>query len=170
MSDIIRNAIQEIAGTKYKSFDLETGTVEAVDKTARTCDVKPSDGSATIYDVRLQATPEQTQGILRVPKAGTSICIGWISEEVAIMVEADEYDEIIINNGELGGLTITPELVTQLEKINVFLNAFLGIVNGTPIPEPGSGAASAFQTALRTALSSVQVPNYSEVENNKVKQ
>ena len=36
----------------------------------------------------------------------------------------------------------------------VFLNAFFGVITGAPIPEPGNGAPSAFQTALNIAITS----------------
>lgn len=36
-----------------------------------------------------------------------------------------------------------------------FWNAFFSVITGTPIPEPGNGAPSAFQTALKAAIITV---------------
>ena len=73
-----------------------------------------------------------------------------------------------LNDGSLGGLTKTPELQKQLNKTNDLLNAMIKIINGTVITEAGNGATSALQKALSGAISSLQLGDYSQIENTDI--
>ncbi len=78
-------------------------------------------------------------------------------------------DEAFFDAGGNGGLTITPELKKQLDKNNELLTAILNVINGAPIPEPGSGAASALQTAFQGAVATKSLGDFSNIENKKIK-
>lgn len=77
-------------------------------------------------------------------------------------------DEIYINGGKNGGLIKTEELKKELEKNNQILQAIINVCK-TPVTEAGNGAPSAFQTAMNGVISSLQVANYANIENEKVK-
>lgn len=77
-------------------------------------------------------------------------------------------DKIKINGDDLGGLIKIEELKKELQKNNIILEILLKICTSSPIPEPGNGSPSAFQSALMSALSGKQVGNFNNIENDKV--
>lgn len=104
------------------------------------------------------------------PVVGTDCLIAIIenAETATFMLFADETELIQYNNGENGGLTITPNLVEQLDKNNKVLNALLNVLTGTTIVEAGNGAASSLQIALNTALTGLELGDFSNIENTKI--
>lgn len=75
---------------------------------------------------------------------------------------------IELNGSDFGGLIKIEELKMQLQKNTAILNGILGTLK-TPVAEPGSGAPSAFQGALITAVGTMQAGDFSNIENKKVK-
>jgi phage gp45-like len=69
---------------------------------------------------------------------------------------------------DLGGIIKVDALKQELEKINSALNMMLSVIRGAPVPEAGSGAPSAFQAALTTALASAQTGDFSDIASDKV--
>ncbi len=55
----------------------------------------------------------------------------------------------------------------QLDKVTKILQTLQQSLQ-TPVNEPGNGSPSAFQAALLTALGTLQLPDYSQVESDKV--
>ena len=80
---------------------------------------------------------------------------------------ARESGTVELYGKNLGGLIKVNELKTQLEKNNTILSTFLQTLKN-PIPEPGNGSPSAFQSALNTALATAQVADLSGIESEKV--
>jgi hypothetical protein len=78
-------------------------------------------------------------------------------------------DDIEFNGGENGGLVNWTEAKAQLDFVKQFVDAIKQLAGGMPIPEPGNGAASAFQAALNGVISSIQVPNFDDLEDTKIK-
>jgi hypothetical protein len=92
------------------------------------------------------------------------------------VIKADSYTKVFasasvlmqLNDGSLGGLTKTKVLQTQLNKNNALLSHIIAIINGTPVTEPGSGAPSALQIALKAAIATDSVGDFSNIENTKI--
>jgi hypothetical protein len=92
--------------------------------------------------------------------------------------KADSYVDIVMaasnkitmNGGGLGGLTKTKELQTQINKLNTLVQHIVTVINGVVIDEPGSGSASALQAALKTAILSDEVGDFSGIENTNITQ
>src|ERR1035437_4869564 len=136
-------------------------------------DVK--DLSGTLYpDVRKRASlgtgDDQKKGIVITPVSGSSVIVSRIGDSDEMFVEMfSDVESIVMDGGDNGGLTITPELVKQQNKTNELLQAIITILSGTPIPEPGNGSPSALQTSLKTAITGKQLGDYSKIENTKIK-
>ncbi|KAA6307334.1 hypothetical protein EZS27_040999, partial [termite gut metagenome] len=64
------------------------------------------------------------------PVVGSDCIIAIMEDEesVAVLMQADEVEEILFRNGENGGLTITPKLVEELEKTNDLLEALIQVL------------------------------------------
>ena len=89
----------------------------------------------------------------------------WSKDGGFVIARSDKTVEL--NGTEHGGLIKIAELKKELEKTNAFLKAFVQVLQ-VPVTEAGNGAPSAFQTALKTALSALQLADFSQIENTKV--
>ncbi|KAA6347156.1 hypothetical protein EZS27_005325, partial [termite gut metagenome] len=68
--------------------------------------------------------------VVMKPAVGSDCVIAIMEDEesVAVLLQADEVEEILFRNGENGGLTITPKLVEELEKTNDLLEALIQVL------------------------------------------
>ncbi|ANQ49620.1 hypothetical protein MY04_4803 [Flammeovirga sp. MY04] len=151
-------------------------------------DVLPLHEEVEIPDVRLKASLDTASNYTVVfPKVESIVVVALIGNSqidafVTMVNEPEKIKTVIgettievdqngisFNGGQNGGLMITPTLVNELEKNNKLLDAFLKVLGGAPITEPGNGSPSALQQALNSALSSFELGDFSEVENKKVK-
>jgi hypothetical protein len=161
----IKEAIQKIMEEKIGGSASMLCTVTAVD--GSTCSVTTLDTEIDLYGVRLQAAT--SNGILLKPKAGSIVVITPITDFEFVVVMFSDIDEITLMDGSFGGLTKTQELKTQIDKTNDVVNTILTVLTGSPINEPGSGAPSALQAALHTALGIKTVGDFSGIENSLIK-
>ena len=138
---------------------------KSVNWTEKTMDCVGSGDDLEYYDVALGFGSVDTKPVV---ESDCLIAILEGHESVAFLMYANEVELLQFNGGENGGLTITPELVTQLNKTNEMLQAVLGVLSGAPIPEPGNGSPSALQAALKTAVAGKELGNYNNIENSKI--
>lgn len=76
--------------------------------------------------------------------------------------------EWIFNDGDNGGLTITPELKDQLDKLTKRVDDIIdAIKNGVPVVHDGGAALLASQTVLLDLI--VDKEDFSNIENPIVK-
>lgn len=144
--------------------------VVEVDVDSLTCTVLPING-AELFNVRLKASVNGVMdGVVEIPAIDSSvlICLIGNNPEAAFVAKVDAVDKVIMFGGDNGGLTITPKLVQELNKTNQLIEALLQVINGAPVPEPGSGAASALQASLKGAITGKQLGDYSAIENERV--
>lgn len=155
-----RDAADQVFPARVKSVDASNGVVEVEDSTG-----------LRIEDVSLTARPGSTADLLIVPAEDSAVLVGMVANQSGQLYVAmfSEVAEVIFHGGELGGMVKAPELEAQAQKVSNFMQALLQVVNGAPIPEPGNGSPSAFQTALKAVLASAQVPDWNDLQNGKVK-
>jgi hypothetical protein len=175
-------AIREIVGSR----PIYCKVCKVCKVEALTCDVNSLDNpEVTITEVRLKSHLNGDESIIIKPKNDSYVIVGFLSRTDAFIAMYDEVEEIdikisettlhidkdgiIINEGKNGGMTITPELKTQLEKTNELLDALIEVISGSPILEPGNNANSALQTALNGAIAGKTLGAYDDIENDKVK-
>lgn len=81
-----------------------------------------------------------------------------------------DVTQTVFNGGNNGGLIKIEELKNELAKYTQLLQAILSVINVLPgINEPGNGAPSAFQAALKTAVTGKQLPTFTTIENTTIK-
>ena len=80
---MIKELIQKLAESGSELY-AKIAEVTAVDVEAKTCDVKPIDGTSEIFDVFLNL--DETTGQFREPIIGALICIVFITKETAVAV------------------------------------------------------------------------------------
>ena len=148
----------------------EVATVESVDKSANTIEVKTVIGEVVIPDVRLGTTIGSVPGVVTYPVEGSYVAVTYLDgqDEEAYVSLYSEIEEVIIHGGDNGGVIKVQELKKQLDKNNTLLNAILTVI-GSPVNEAGNGAPSSFQAALNVAVSSLSLGDFSNLENAKFK-
>lgn len=163
------------------------GVVSEVDKDNLTCTVTP-EGMAPFTEVRIRSLIDGEQkGIVAIPTENSLVLVGLIAnnDASAFIVKYSKVDEFYItlengfkfhlkddgtatiNGDSLGGLTITPELKDQLEKmtnrIDIALQLLKGVESCTLYPS-GTWAAT-----YNAATVSMQKEDFSNIENEKIK-
>lgn len=189
----IKNALKGLVSSdQMATIQCE---VIAVNEGTNTCDCRPVNGSAEYLDVQLTSVASSSQiGVILYPKVGTIAIITRVadSESQMYLLKANEIDKVVIevaggfklkveenklnidaeeitfNGGSLGGLVKIQTLTAELNKIKVILEA-IKVVLATPVPEAGLGTPSSFQAALNAALSSLLTPDFSQIEDTKIK-
>jgi hypothetical protein len=161
-------------------FAVMSGVIVSVDNTAMTCEVKLTCGDdATPTDgILLNVFLENKGGVYLIPAVNVNCLVCEVDGpgQLKELLKADSYTNIVMqasnviqfNSGSFGGLTKTQELQTQINKLNTLVSHLVTIINGVPIDEPGSGAPSALQAALQTAIVADEVGDFSDIEDTKV--
>lgn len=137
-------------------------TASQVDWEAQTMTATDSD-ELEYFDVLLGVG---TTAIKPVLNTDCLIVIVEGDEATAFLLYADEAELIQYNGGQNGGLTITPELVTQLGKNNQYVEtlktATKAIATALDALVPGTSAA--FDASMGT----VELGDYSTIEDTKI--
>ena len=129
------------------------------------------DLSGTLYtDVRKRsAVGSPDKGILITPGQNSSVLVSRIGRSDELFIEMfSEVESVVFDNGENGGLTITPELKKQLDKVTARIDAIYNAIRNSAVA-PNDGG-STFKTNMITVLSSVtDKEDFSKIENTKIK-
>lgn len=165
MDEQLRDALEKWR-EGAKQAQLRWVTVDKVDKDNRTMDVTGVVDQLEYYNVQLGL------GALCIyPTQGTTCLVGIIEgqETDAFLISADEVDEIVLNDGTLGGLVKVRELTGRLNLIEKDINSLKQKLSGwTPIPNDGG---SALKAALSSYISeSIIETQIKDIENERIKQ
>ena len=162
---MIEQISENIAGLLGKDVTV-FAKVESV--SGASCSVSLASDPAVIIDNVLLTSNKDSNGFLLSPTTGSLVVISTINKQSQYYVSMlSQVDSVIFQNGENGGLTITPELVTQLDKTNTVINAIVNsIQNFTPVS--GDGGA-ALKTFFASQISGKAVGDYSSIENENFK-
>lgn len=176
----IRQRLKEMASEVGPAVSL-LAQVSAIDLDERTCDLVDDEG-LEFPGVRLRPVVDDTESLTLIPKLNTWVLAIRIEDDAEWMIvaagELDAYrlvcDDVQFNGGANGGLVKwVPEeergLKEELDRVKDLLTHLLNVINGAPIPEPGSGANSALQIALQAAIALDELPDFELLEDEKVK-
>jgi hypothetical protein len=99
----VADAIRTIAKPADEVYSV-VGVVIAVNADARTCDVRPSNGMADIFDVRIQAAPMGDEGLSYTPKVGSVVIVTFLNRHTGYVSAASELKNwhLICNDVRLG--------------------------------------------------------------------
>lgn len=158
------------------------GVASNIDETAFTCTVTRANGS--VYeDVQLKALKEISTGAVIIPKDGTWVHILAIGEPDYLVIACEEAAKVIVtidsmtyevdkdghvfNGGDNGGITITPELKKQLDRMNTQLQTVITTLE-TWVPVAQDGGAM-LQTTFKANIVGKSEADFSNIEDPKVK-
>lgn len=162
----IRKALKSITGKQAAACILRV-TVKEVNKEEKTFTGKSLSEEPDYEDIRCGMG-----SIVVYPARGCMALIVHVEnrDTDSYLLDCEEIEEIIINDGKNGGLANTPELSTQLGKLTARVD---GIINAINNGVPASGAAdggAGLQTSIKTLL--VQITDkedFSGIEDETVK-
>lgn len=171
----VRELIREIVkdpNAEYYSIPVK---ITAVDETARTCDVEPLNGSAEIFDVRLQAQKDGATGFVLIPKVGSIGVVTFINSATGFLAMTTDIDKILIdcdvitfNGGTNDGLIKINDLITKLNAVENDLNTLKNIFQlWVPVPQDGGAKLKADATAWSTQT--ITPTQKTDLENTKIK-
>lgn len=155
----LRDNLMQMMGSG-KEITIWQGIVKSVEGT--TCTV--TFGTLDVEGVRLRASlAENESHLLIVPKVGTAVVVGSLSNDLSLLVvlAVDEVESITINGGKLGGL-INIESLTQ--KINELVRTF----NNHTHQVSTTGSATAQTGTAAAVTSKASELNKSDYEDAKV--
>lgn len=96
---MIAESIKKIAQTTDEVYSLVCEVV-SVNKTSRTCDLRPLNGDAEIFDVRLQAKPGNGIGLCLFPAPGSTVVATFINKSTAYVALCEEVQEVVLKIGD----------------------------------------------------------------------
>lgn len=155
----LRDNLMQMLGAG-KEITIWQGIVKSVEGT--TCTI--TFGTLDVEGVRLRASlAENESHLLIVPKVGTAVVVGSLSNDLSLLVvlAVDEVESITINGGKLGGL-INIESLTQ--KINELVRTF----NNHTHQVSTTGSATAQTGTAAAVTSKASELNKSDYEDTKV--
>lgn len=161
----IKTAIETIIDNKFRNTEIYVKKAVVKSVNNLTASVLPIgeksevEAYLTVYGSNFVITPEIDSLVL----------IAFETNTTPYVFKVDTIKEILIDNGQNGGLIKINKLVAELEKINEILNGLLSVINGTPLPTATTGLPDVLQVALKTALIGKQTPVYTDIENEKIK-
>lgn len=165
----IAEGIKKLAGNKRQT-DLLLAEVKSVNKDNGILVIDcPWLG---LTDLTINYHPATTQGknFALWPVVGSPIVVGKLEGTDQLFVVGVITPEVVELRGGDWSMVKGEEIKAEVEKLKSLVDALISVINATPgIPEPGNGSPSAFQAAIKSAISGKSTGDYSNILNEKVK-
>ncbi len=116
----IQDLIKQLSTTGEEVY-AKVGKVEAVRADAGQIDVAPIDGTATIYNVRLQAD-DAGVGLRKVPTVGSMVVVVFMSKHQAVMVNDSKLESIRVLIKETEWLIDETKIEQKISNTSLFLD------------------------------------------------
>jgi hypothetical protein len=167
---LIKDAIRKL--NEPQTMQVQMAIVKKVNKNKCTCAVAFVNEDADLNNVRLRAlSDDKTTGFLIYPKVGSKVLVGFIDNKntAAFVCSFSEIENIVINDGELGGLVKVKELMKQMQLIQANFET-LKAANIAAYSMLAGLDSSASLNAFNSATTAMQTVDTSNLENEKIKQ
>ncbi len=105
-------------------FYSATGVVVEVNEENKTCRVELDNGDPDIFKVKYVVNASSNQGMQMKPKVGSQVSIAYLTNDVGVVTQMQEFDELVFDAGEssIAQATKTADKIKQLEdQINDIL-------------------------------------------------
>jgi len=184
LAELAIKAMRKIAD-KERGSAITEGIVLSVNKVDKTCDVQ-RENLPMLNAVRLNAVLNGNNPLTLYPVMGSYVLCAQVEDDptdtyVLAMTDVEEVSGqigginltwsaqgIAINGGMLGGITNTPELASQLQKLSSRVDGIISsITNG--IPGSGDGGA-ALQASIVSGMNAIaEKEDFSNIEDTSIK-
>jgi len=166
MSRELKDAVQQLAGTFNRDIvEIISCNVDSVNEDTMTCDCTPITGNAITDIPDVQLTSEVADGILLIPKIGSTVIVAKSTRNTAFVLMYSDIDNIILRGGQLGGLIKIADLVSKINRLENLLNGFITIYNTHT--HAVSGAATLVPNQTETG-SITPITSRNDIENTKI--
>ncbi len=160
----LRQALQQKYGEKPVTI---LGTIAAVDENGKTCDL--DDDGFMMYGIRLQCVTDAVSGILKVPKVGAQALAVKIEDgDGFLLLDCAEYEKIIINGGNNGGLINIESLVEKINAIEKDINNLKDVFSKSWTPVAQDGGAALKTAAATWASQSMTETKSADIEDTTI--
>jgi len=166
----IKRKIRAIAtGSAPISGDATVFLAEVKSVAGAKCSVQLDE--LVLTDVRLTSViGDDKKQIVIAPKVGSVVLVACLSSSLnnLVVIQYSEVDNIIINGGANGGLTNTPELKKQLDKLTARVDGIIDAIKNA-VPTPYDGGTN-LQTTMKALLATiVDKEDFSAIEDTTIK-
>lgn len=174
MSDTIRQAIQQLAGTHLVDKPhLAIAQVISSDVQACTCTVELVTAKTSERKLTVSLMADVSDGLLMIPADGSTVIVAWSDRMLPYVamfsdlqdIYLDATGKITINQGTEGGLVKVRDLVAKLNNLENKVNAIISSYNIHVHPDPVSGITGAPTVPITGTLTPTQVV---DIENPNV--
>lgn len=134
----LRDTLLQLVNNNEELYSL-IGEVTAIDMDAMTCDVRPLNGSADVFGVRMSADPDH-RGLHLIPKQGSICVITFLSKDTAYLSLISDLDQLMVDIEDTS-LIINDEGI-EIKRGNTAITATsseIVIISGSEIKATGSG-------------------------------
>lgn len=171
----------------FKTGQCYEAVVRSVDAEALTCEVSPADEESITITARLTSVIDTIDDYLVVfPAKDSTVLVQAIKDDpddlfITNVRTVSEYrfkigqmtfkstDEgHIFNGGELGGMTITPELKNQLEVMTARIDTIIDAITNAAVA-PTDGGATFKANMIATIEANTDKENFSNIENKNIR-
>lgn len=168
----LKEAIQHMAGTHlWDKVQLVDCNVDSVDINNGVCSATSIGGNAQTKFPNVSLESDIADGLLIVPKVGSTITIIYSTRNDAFVFKYSDIDNIFyygkkwqFGDGSFGGIMKVPALVLNL---NIQLNALIAAITAGYTAQAGIDGGVGL-TAFSSAVGSVQDLKTADLENNNV--
>jgi hypothetical protein len=162
----VKIALSEFVKQKAPPRDGVVCTVTSYDATTKTCYCTPvNEDIADIQQVKV--CPDTGTGLFIQPKVNSKVMVEFMGDSSAFISMFSEFDLMNIGGDQYGGLTKTQTLKTEIDKLNVQLQAVITTLTGWA-PAAGDGGA-ALKTAIIAAMVGKPAGVFTGIENTVIK-
>lgn len=130
----LKHALRQIAKSEDERYPV-VGAVIEVDEAKRVITVEPLNGDAILYDVRLQASENQTDGMVAIPAMGSWVVVAFLSKEAGYVAKFSQVDKVIctVEGQELeftkSGVSLTSDKAKFAEEVEGLLDTLGALID-----------------------------------------
>lgn len=114
----IKDLIKQLGQSKEEIYSLVC-TVYEIDEEKRVISVKPNNGSADVFDVRLQTVVSSGLGLVCFPKNNSEVMITFVSKEIAYVSLFSVIEKIQLNIGDFSFFVDASNMNMSVDNIDV---------------------------------------------------
>jgi len=160
----LARSLQSLIKSNMRGYVLIDGVIELVNDNF-TCDIKVQD--VVFSDVPVAVLINSQADFYAKPKVGSKCLITFRDGNINFpqLVQCDQVELFIFNQGTLGGMVKVIDLVERLNKVESKVNTILDTLKGIAIPSTPYPFGTQF-----TAISDLVETTRADIENTKITQ
>ena len=171
----IRESIQELAKMENSQMYSLIAEVKQVDKDQNTIDVQPINGDAEIFDVRLQAGLNASEGKVFYPSIGSQVIVSFLAENLAFVTSYGQLSEAAMRIEDVqfrldnSGLAIRnqiADLSSEMSKLFSIVEQVISTVSSMQVVSASPGSPSGLPLPFIVSKMNVEKGKLKQVKSS----